>query len=57
MFSAVLEDREKMKEDIVECKKKEEEKQLELSELMGVHSQKCSELDELKVDNGVLSNE
>lgn len=46
-----------MKEDIVECKKKEEEKQLELSELMSVHSQKCSELDELKVDNGVLSNE
>lgn len=51
MFSAVLEDTEKMKQDIVDCNKKEEEKQLELSELVALRAQKCSELEELKVDN------
>lgn len=51
MFSAVLEDIEKMKEDIVKCNKKEEEKQLELSELVSLRAQKCSALEELKVDN------
>ena len=49
MFSTVLEDIEKMKEDIVKCNK--EEKQLELSELVSLRAQKCSALEELKVAN------
>ena len=49
--SAILEDSEMKKQEIVKCKAKELEKHLELSVLVSLRDKKCAELDELKVCN------
>lgn len=48
-ISAILQDEQQMKQNIIDCHEKEQKTELELAELVTLRTSKLAELEELKV--------